>query len=40
MGLILEELKEALDKSQIDTEEFSAYCIWDSKTGEGGIRYD
>lgn len=38
-GLILDGLKEAMDKAGIDTSELAAYCISNEATGEGGIRY-
>lgn len=38
-GFILDELKTAMDSAKIDTSEFAAYCVADSTTGEGGIRY-
>lgn len=39
-GLILDEMKDAMDTAQIDSSEFAAYCVQDEKTGDGGIRYD
>lgn len=39
-GLILDEMKDAMDTAQIDSSEFAAYCIQDKETGDGGIRYD
>lgn len=38
-GLILDELKTAMDAANIDTSELAAYCVNDEKTGDGGIRY-
>lgn len=38
-GLILDELKTAMDKANVDTSELAAYCVSDESTGEGGIRY-
>ena len=38
-GLILDELKDAMDKAGIDSSELAAYCIYNENTGEGGIRY-
>lgn len=39
-GLILDEMKDAMDTAQIDSSEFAAYCVQDEKTGDGGIRYE
>ena len=39
-GLILDEMKDAMDTAQIDSSEFAAYCIQDKETGDGGIRYE
>jgi hypothetical protein len=39
-GLILEELKSAMDIANVDSSEFGAYCVLDKETGEGGIRYE
>lgn len=39
-GLILEELKDAMDVAGVDSSEFASYCILDKETGEGGIRYE
>lgn len=39
-GLILEELKDAMDTAGVDSSEFASYCILDKETGEGGIRYE
>lgn len=39
-GYILDELKDAMDKSNIDSSDFAAYCVRDKETGEGGIRYE
>lgn len=39
-GLILDELKGAMDIANISTQEFAAYCIDDPETGKGGIRYE
>jgi hypothetical protein len=38
-GFILDELKSAMDKSNVSTSELAAYCISDEATGKGGIRY-
>ena len=38
-GLILDEMKAAMDVAGIDNKEFAAYCINNEETGEGGIRY-
>lgn len=38
-GLILDELKTAMDASNVDTSELAAYCVLNETTGEGGIRY-
>ena len=38
-GLILDELKSAMDDANIDASELAAYCISDETTGAGGIRY-
>ena len=38
-GLILDELKMAMDNANVDSSEFAAYCVSDETTGEGGIRY-
>lgn len=38
-GLILDEMKDAMDAADIDTSELAAYCVQDEKTGDGGIRY-
>ena len=39
-GLILDEMKDAMDTAQIDSSEFAAYCVQDKETGDGGIRYE
>lgn len=39
-GFILDELKDAIDAAGLDTNEVGAYCVNDSSTGEGGIRYE
>ena len=39
-GLILDEMKDAMDTAQIDNSEFAAYCVQDKETGDGGIRYE
>jgi hypothetical protein len=39
-GLILEELKDAMDVAGVDSSELASYCILDKETGEGGIRYE
>ena len=39
-GFILDELKSAMDKANISTNELAAYCVSNEKTGEGGIRYE
>ena len=39
-GLILDEMKDAMDTAQMDSSEFAAYCIQDKETGDGGIRYE
>ena len=39
-GLILDEMKDAMDTAQIDSSEFAAYCVQNEETGDGGIRYD
>lgn len=40
-GLILDELKSAMDNVQLSTQELSAYCLIDQNNpeGDGGIRY-
>ena len=40
-GLILDELKAAMDKACLDTSELSAYCLANiyKPDGDGGIRY-
>lgn len=38
-GIILDELKAAMDVANVDTSELAAYCISDESTGEGGVRY-
>ena len=38
-GIILDELKAAMDVANVDTSELAAYCISNEVTGEGGIRY-
>ena len=40
LGYVLDELKDAMDISNIDTQELGAYCISDPSTGDGGIRYE
>ena len=40
IGFILDELKLAMDKANISTEEFAAYHISDEKTGDGRISYN
>ena len=39
-GLILDEMKNAMDAANINTSELAAYCVQDEKTGDGGIRYE
>nr|DAO02891.1 MAG TPA: endosialidase chaperone [Caudoviricetes sp.] len=39
-GLILDEMKDAMDTAQMDSSEFAAYCVQDKETGDGGIRYE
>ena len=39
-GLILDEMKDAMDAAQIDSSELAAYCVQDKETGDGGIRYE
>ena len=39
-GFILDELKDAMAFSGVDSSEFAAYCVDDEQTGEGGIRYE
>ena len=39
-GLILDEMKDAMDIAQIDSSELAAYCVQDKETGDGGIRYE
>jgi hypothetical protein len=39
-GLILDEVKAAMDIANISTQEFAAYCVSNPETGEGGIRYE
>ncbi len=39
-GLILDELKTAMDIAGVDSSEFASYCVLDKETGEGGIRYE
>ena len=38
-GLILDELKSAMDIAGVDSGELAAYCVYNEETGEGGIRY-
>ena len=39
-GLILDEMKDAMDTAHIDSSELAAYCVQDKRTGDGGIRYE
>ena len=38
-GLILDELKDAMDISEVTSQELAAYCVSDANTGAGCIRY-
>ncbi len=38
-GFILDELRDAIDAANLDTDEVAAYCVIDGDTGRGGIRY-